>query len=271
MVTQVPDRTHQQIQRLPLLIGGGGTGLITVIDDSTPSDYTVVTNAACAPNQAPLAALGATPQTGLAPLLVDFDGSGSSDPDAGDTVVEYTFDFGDGTAPVTQSSAAIQHTYTSPGIYNASLAVRDDRGKASENAAQVVIEALPPGDFYTVTPCRLLDTRRPEDGAAPMPSGSDGILDVDAVTECAVSSLATAVALNVTVVDPTALGHLQVFSADLASPPPTSVLNFRNGQTRADNALVMLSADGRIKIRPTVVGSGSVHVIVDVVGYFIDQ
>src|SRR6185369_7530886 len=143
-------------------------------------------------------------------LQVDFDGGGSTDPDAGDSVVEYTFDFGDGTPPVTQSGATIQHTYTNAGIYSASLAVRDNRGKPSENTAQVVIEALPPGDYYTVTPCRLLDTRRPEDGAAPMPSGSDGILDVDAVTACAVSSLATAVALNVTVVDPTGLGFLQV-------------------------------------------------------------
>ncbi len=254
-----------------LLIGGGGSGLIAVIDDSTPSDYTVFTNVACAPNRAPLAALAATPQSGLVPLQVDFDGSASTDPDGGDTIAEYTFDFADGTPPVTQAGAAIQHTYTSAGIYNASLVVRDSRGKASENVAKFVIEALPPGDYYTVAPCRLLDTRRAEDGAAPMPSGSDGILDVDAVTECAVSPLATAVALNVTAVDPTGLGHLQVFSADLASPPPTSVVNFDAGQVRANNALVAVSSDGRIKIRPAVSGNGSTHVIVDVTGYFIER
>src|SRR6185436_626086 len=100
-----------------LLIGGGGTGLIAVIDDSTPSEYTVFTNAACAPNEAPVASLAATPQSGLVPLMVGFDGSASSDPDAGDTIAEYTFDFGDGSAPVTQGSPTINHTYNAVGNY----------------------------------------------------------------------------------------------------------------------------------------------------------
>lgn len=253
-----------------LLVGGGGTGLIAQIDDSTPRDYTVVTNAACAPNHAPLAALAAAPLSGAAPLQVDFDAGGASDPDPGDTVAEYTFDFGDGTPPVTQSGATVEHLYAEPGNFHATLVVRDSRGKTSVNAAGVVVQALPNGDFYTVAPCRLLDTRRPEDGAAPLASGTDGVLDVDGVTACAVSPLASAVALNVTVVEPTGPGYLQVFSADLATSS-TSVLNFSGGQVRANNALVELSSEGKIRLRPAVSGGGTVHVIVDVTGYFIAQ
>jgi PKD repeat protein len=254
-----------------LLIGGGGTGLITVIDDSTPSDYTVHTNAACAPNEAPTARLTAAPQSGTAPLEVDFDGSDSSDPDAGDTIAEYTFDFGDGSAPVTQGSPTVSHTYTEPGNYNASLSVKDSRGKASANTATLVIQVMPDGDFYTLTPCRLLDTRSAENGAAPVPSGTDRILDVVAVTRCGVSPLAHAVALNVTVVQTPGSGRVTVYPASLAQVPATSTLNFPAGITRANNALMMLSPDGKLKLRPVVNNGSSTHLIVDVTGFFVDQ
>jgi len=253
-----------------LLIGGGGTGLIAVIDDSTPSEYTVHTNAACAPNAPPVASLDAAPQSGFAPLQVSFDASGSTDPDAGDTIAEYTFDFGDGTAPVTQAEPTIQHTYTHAGAYHAFLTVKDSRGASSVNTADAVIQVLPQGDFYTVAPCRLLDTRSQEDGAAPVPAGTDRQLDVVAVTRCGVSSLAKAVAINVTIVQPSGQGHLTVYPADLTQPPPTSTLNFRPAQTRANNALMKLSPNGRLKLRPSIAGGGTVHVIVDVVGFFVE-
>jgi len=253
-----------------LLIGGGGTGLIAVIDDSTPSDYTVHTNAACAPNAEPVARLAAAPRSGFAPLHVDFDAAASSDPDAGDTISEYTFDFGDGSAPVTQGTATITHTYTSVGNYHAFLTVKDSRGASSTNTADAVIQVLPQGDYYTVTPCRLLDTRTSEGGEAPAPSGTDRQLDVAAVTRCGVSSLATAVAINVTVVQPSAQGYLIVYPADLQQPPGTSTLNFGAGQTRANNVLAKLSPDGKLKLRPLLGGGGAVHLVVDVTGFFIE-
>ena len=254
-----------------LLIGGGGTGLITVIDDSTPSEYEVFTNLACAPNEAPLARLSAAPLAGLPPLEVTFNGSTSSDPDAGDTIAEYTFDFGDGTPPVTQATATVMHTYMAAGNYHASLKVKDSRGKPSVNDASVILQVMPKGDYYTVTPCRLLDTRSQEGGAAPVPSNSDRVLDVVAVTPCGVSPFATALAINVTVTQTSGQGYLTVYSADLANPPPTSTLNFTANQTRANNAIVMLSADGKLKLRPVIQPSGSTHLIVDVMGYFIAE
>lgn len=253
-----------------LLIGGGGTGLITVIDDSTPSDYTVHTNAFCAPNAAPTARLSATPQSGNPPLEVDFDGSGSSDPD-GDTIAEYTFDFGDGSEPVTQASATVSHTYTAPGNYNASLTVKDSRGKASANTATTVIQVMPEGDFYSLAPCRLLDTRTAEGGSAPVESGTDRVLDVVAVTRCGVSPLAKAVTLNVTVVQAPVSGRVTAYPANLSQVPPTSTVNFPAGVTRANNAILMLSPDGKLKLRPVLNQEASVHLIVDVTGFFVDQ
>ena len=73
------------------------------------------------------AALTASPTSGFAPLTVAFDASGSSDPDAGDRVASYTFRFGDGSTPVTQSSPTISHTYASAGTYHASVTATDGR------------------------------------------------------------------------------------------------------------------------------------------------
>ncbi len=89
-------------------------------------------------NRVPTAALSATPSNGYAPLPVNFDGSASSDPDAGDSVASYTFDFGDG-AVVTQAGAKVAHTYNAGGIYTARLTVADTHGGASTNTAQVQI------------------------------------------------------------------------------------------------------------------------------------
>jgi len=104
---------------------------------STPS-YTLVGNSFCRPQTAPTAVLSAAPLSGSAPLTVNFDGSGSSDPDAGDAIASYTFDFGD-TNFVTQSTPTISHTYTVNGVYSAKLYVTDTRGKLSNSPATVTI------------------------------------------------------------------------------------------------------------------------------------
>ena len=108
-------------------------------DITGDSSYTLIGNAACATNQLPTAHLVATtPTTGPAPLTVSFDASGSTDPDG--TVVEYRFNFGDGTPTVTQASPTIMHTYAA-GSFFATLTVKDNSGGLSANTASVPIEA----------------------------------------------------------------------------------------------------------------------------------
>jgi hypothetical protein len=86
--------------------------------------YTLVGNAACTPDNRPTARLAGTPSSGFAPLSVTLDGAGSSDPD-GEAISSYTFDFGDGSPLVTQSTPSVSHTYANPGAYNATLTVKD--------------------------------------------------------------------------------------------------------------------------------------------------
>ena len=72
---------------------------------TTPATYT-----AQYVNQPPVAVASVSPLGGVAPLAVQFTGSGSSDPEF--TTLTYGWDFGDG-GNSTQADPA--HTYTEPG------------------------------------------------------------------------------------------------------------------------------------------------------------
>jgi glucose/arabinose dehydrogenase/PKD repeat protein len=86
-------------------------------------------------NRSPVARAAASPTHGELPLEVEFDGSDSLDPD--NDPLSYEWDFGDGSAH--QSGAQVTHTYTTRGVYTASLTVRDGRG--AENSTTIVIDA----------------------------------------------------------------------------------------------------------------------------------
>ncbi|MFN2474932.1 MAG: PKD domain-containing protein, partial [Chthoniobacterales bacterium] len=121
---------------------GTGTATLTktsATDSTNDVGYVLAGNASCFPNAAPTAVLTGAPERGSAPLTVNFSGAGSSDPDAGDSIASYTFDFGDGTNQVTQSSPTVTHTYASGGVYPARLTVADSRGLVSTNTGLVLI------------------------------------------------------------------------------------------------------------------------------------
>ena len=84
----------------------------------------------------PTAVATATPASGAAPLAVQFAGTASSDPDAGDAIVSYAWNFGDG-ATATGSTAA--HTYAANGSYTATLTVTDRRGATGSATAAVTV------------------------------------------------------------------------------------------------------------------------------------
>ncbi len=118
--------------------------------------------------------------------------------------------------------------------------------------------------FYTLKPCRLLDTRDAADGPA-LASGEVRLTDVDGL--CGLPETAAALSVNVTVVQPTGEGHVAL--APGGKPLPTvSTVNFSPDQTRANNAILAISADGVLQMGASVAGSGTVHVIVDVNGWF---
>jgi hypothetical protein len=117
--------------------------------------------------------------------------------------------------------------------------------------------------FYTVPPCRVVDTR----AAGPaLGAGTERNFTVSGA--CGIPNTARAVAANVTVVNATDAGHLRLYPRGSAVPP-TSTLNFRPVAARANNAVLGLGVAGAVAVwtgmeRP----AGQVDFILDVTGYF---
>jgi PKD repeat protein len=120
--------------------------------------------------------------------------------------------------------------------------------------------------FFSLTPCRLLDTRNPNGPRGGPALSAGGTRNFTLTGVCNVPTTAKALAVNVTVTGPTAAGNLRLFAADQLQPL-TSNLNFSVGQTRAANAIVRLGAAGDLSIFDGA-ASGTAHVILDVAGYF---
>jgi hypothetical protein len=135
---------------------------------------------------------------------------------------------------------------------------------AAKSVTATFAPAGPPSlDYYTVPPCRVFDTRP----AAALVSQLTRLIPVAGL--CGVPATARAVALNLTVVSPSGSGHATLWPADLPQPV-SSVINFSAGQTRGNNAIVGLATDGSgaLAAQAFVVGAGTVHLILDVSGYF---
>lgn len=70
-----------------------------------------------------------------------------------------------------------------------------------------------------------------------------------------------------TVANPAQAGSLTLYAAD-ETCPPTSSISFNSGQTRANNVLLKLSADGTGSFYVISHSAGAVDFILDVNGYF---
>jgi hypothetical protein len=123
-----------------------------------------------------------------------------------------------------------------------------------------------PSSLFTVTPCRIVDTRRPAGALGGPAIPASALRNFTLAGQCGVPSTARSVAVNVTVTLPSADGYVAMYPAGLPVPP-TSLLNFRAGQTRANNAVIPLGSAGDVTVANGL-ASGTVHLIVDVVGYF---
>jgi hypothetical protein len=120
--------------------------------------------------------------------------------------------------------------------------------------------------FFTVSPCRVADTRNPIGpyGGPALAANANRTFVI--ATQCGIPSSASAVAFNFTITQPTGLGDLRVVPAGVGLPL-VSVMNWRPGQTRANNAIVSLGPSGDI-VAHVDQASGTVHFIIDVNGYF---
>jgi hypothetical protein len=123
--------------------------------------------------------------------------------------------------------------------------------------------------YHGLTPARFLDSRLSTGPTAgsPLAPGAPLAIEVAGRTVGSVTIPADAVAItgNLTVTSQTAGGYLTLTpSADAA--PTTSTLNFPSGDTRGNAFIAPLGGDGRVHVVYS--GTGTVHAILDVTGYF---
>lgn len=124
----------------------------------------------------------------------------------------------------------------------------------------------PPVLLYTLTPCRLIDTRDPAGPYGGPALAANATRTFVISGQCGIPSSAAAVSLNIAVTQPTGAGNLTVFPAG-GTPPVVSALNWNAGQTRANNGLISLGPSGDITVYLNQ-ASGTAQLIIDATGYF---
>ncbi|MEA2560136.1 MAG: hypothetical protein QOH06_1640 [Acidobacteriota bacterium] len=159
------------------------------------------------------------------------------------------------------NQATVNYDANGDGI-NEKTGVSNDPGRPDPDDPTLSTVSTAPLDFHTVTPCRVLDTRT----SSPLASGE---LETFALAgTCGIPPTARAVAANLTALGATGSGHLVLHPAGIPhSVPITSSVNFPAVRARANNAMLPL-ASGAVDATATVVGGGTVHLILDVTGYY---
>jgi hypothetical protein len=136
-------------------------------------------------------------------------------------------------------------------------------------------EAAGPYQFFSVTPCRIVDTRGPVGftGGPALSSGTTRSFPISlAPAACGVPMTAQAAVLNVTLVQPSMDGFLSIWPFNTPAPL-VSTINAAAGEPAiANGAIVPLTAAGPnfniSVVYGTAAPGGTAHLILDVTGYF---
>ena len=146
--------------------------------------------------------------------------------------------------------------------------INDDAiGVPDIGAIEIGFQPPPMTRFFTVPPCRLVDTRGavgPRGGPQIFPNALR-VFPLAGV--CGVPATAKALVLNATVVGPSAAGHIRLFPGNEA-PPLASLVQFVAGRTRAGIAVVRMATDGAGTMGMLNGSAGNLHLVLDVNGYF---
>jgi hypothetical protein len=127
-----------------------------------------------------------------------------------------------------------------------------------------------PYQFYSVAPCRIVDTRGPVgvNGGPALASGAPRGFSIRG--SCGIPLTAQAAAFNVTMVAPTQNGYLKVWPYGTAAPGTSNVNAPANALAIANGALVSFASDPTLQVSIVygTVQPGTAHVVLDVTGYF---
>jgi hypothetical protein len=138
------------------------------------------------------------------------------------------------------------------------------------SAAQSVTANLDPTSpalsFYTVAPCRVVDTRSPAGafGGPSLAAGTDRTFTIAGA--CGIPATAKALSINIAASGATTAGNLRLHPG--GTPVPlAAAINYAAGRTRSNNGFVPLNDLGVLAVFNGQ-ASGTVDLILDVNGYF---
>jgi Metallo-peptidase family M12/IPT/TIG domain len=123
-----------------------------------------------------------------------------------------------------------------------------------------------PTGFFTVPPCRVVDTRNAAGPAGGPALAATQTRSFTIAGACGIPGSAVAVSANLTVIS-SAGGFVSLFPGN-ALPFGTSNLNFGAGQTRANNSVLMLATDGTGTVGVLNSSGTATQFLIDVNGYF---
>jgi hypothetical protein len=148
-------------------------------------------------------------------------------------------------------------------LYTLPARTRFDTGGGTTTPPPQAVKAR----FYTVTPCRVADTRIAPQGPSAGPFLLPGQVREFPVTgRCNVPADARAVAANVTSVIPGSSGYFSLFAPGAFAQ--SSTVNFVAGGVRANNATLGLGASGTLAVLYVANQYAAAHFLLDVVGYY---
>ena len=200
-------------------------------------------------------------------LDVTKDGTGggtvTSDPAGVDCGSDCAQDYDEGTVVTLDASPAAGSVFDGWGGACGGTSATCDVALSAPRSATATFRQV--SGYYPVVPCRVFDSRDAALGG-PDPLGAQTETPVVMADHCGIPSTAQAVTLNVTVTAPTQNGHLRLFR-DGDPLPVVSAVNYAQNQTRANNGAVPIGLSGAVAVYVGQ-GAGSVHVIIDVSGYF---
>jgi uncharacterized repeat protein (TIGR03803 family) len=189
-------------------------------------------------------------------------------------VAPYTYSVSAGAVPtglsLNSATGDITGTPTATGSFSFDITATDN--DACIGATSYTVSVNVAGQvlrFYTIAPCRLIDTRRTPGtygGPALQGNGAQRSFLVDG--QCGVPGGAVASSVNVTVVGATGGADLRIFPSGTPTPTVSSI-NFNAGQTRANNAILPMVGNpvGSITVQCDIPG-GTTHMLLDINGYF---
>jgi hypothetical protein len=199
-----------------------------------------------------------------APLIVSDDTTASRD---GWQITNRLIDYGDGSNSASTDSIGY-HDYQAPGTYTVTLHETDAAGNTASVSQKVTVGQ----QYVALAPIRVLDTRSglgaPKHALAAGTSmdltvGRTDTDDIWRPTSDYVPLGATAVVLEVTVVNPAKAGYLTVYPHG-GRVPNASTANYAAHQAVSNLVTVPLSADGKVSIA----SSAGTDVVADVQGYY---